>query len=104
VEAGLKKLGSSLFYPNEYKPLLRKAGFAHITETKNGAPTNACYPGKWMRRVGDMMVNNWKSILKPLTMPIFTTALDWTPEQVEALLAEVRKEIGDTRIHSFMTL
>ncbi|RFU24243.1 hypothetical protein B7463_g12096, partial [Scytalidium lignicola] len=100
----LRKLGSSLFYPTEYKALLQDAGFEGISETKNGAPTNACYPGKRLQKVGTMMTANWKAILEPLTMPVFTGALGWTPEQVKSLLLEVRNEIDDTRYHSFMTL
>lgn len=101
---GLKTLGSSLEYPTEYKAVLEKVGFERVIETKNGAPTNACYPGKKLQRMGNLMTANWKSVLEPLTMPIFTSALGWTPEQVNALLVDVRREVSDTRYHSFMTL
>ncbi|KAJ9143406.1 TAM domain methyltransferase [Pleurostoma richardsiae] len=104
LTTGLDKLGSSLYYPKEYKSLLRKAGFERITETKNAAPTNACYPGKRIEKVGSLMTANWNAIIEPLTMPVFTGALGWTQEQVKSFLVDVRKEIGDTRYHSFMTL
>ena len=103
-KTGLKKLGSSLFYPLEYKAVLQKAGFERVTETKNGAPTNACYPGKQLQKFGGMMTSNWQAVIEPLTTPVFTAALNWTEPQVKSLLADVRKEIGDTRYHSFMTL
>ncbi|KUI56160.1 hypothetical protein VP1G_03451 [Cytospora mali] len=84
---GLKDLGSSLYYPTQYKPLLQKVGFENITETKNGAPTNACYPGKKLRKIGNMMTQNWIAILEPLTSPVLTNGLGWTPEDVKTLLA-----------------
>lgn len=104
IGVGLRNLGSSLYYPNEYKPLLRKAGFENIHETRNGALTNPCYPGRRLQKVGAMMTTNWRTILEPLTMPVFTNALGWTEDEVRALCKEVNREIGDTRYHSFMTL
>lgn len=101
---GLKELGSSLYYPTQYKHLLRKVGFENITETKNGVPTNACYPGKKLRKIGNMMAQNWIAILEPLTSPVMTDGLGWPPEDIKTLLTSVKKEIPDTRYHSYMTL
>ncbi|KAH8804360.1 hypothetical protein F5884DRAFT_405558 [Xylogone sp. PMI_703] len=104
LREGLRKLGSSIFYPSQYRPLLQRTGFEGISETKHDAPTNACYPGNRLQKIGNMMTDNWKAIIEPLTMPVFTGALGWTPEQVKTLVDDVRNEIGDTRYHSFMTL
>lgn len=104
IRQGLKDLGSSLYYPTQYKPLLLKAGFENVTETKNGAPTNACYPGKKLRKIGNMMTQNWIAILEPLTTPVLMNGLGWSVEDVEKLVASVKREIPDTRYHSYMTL
>ena len=104
LHQGLHALGSSVHYVTQYRSLLRKAGFEKIVETKNAAPTNPCYPGKSLQKVGTMMTSNWMAVIEPLTIPVFTSALGWTPDQTHALLAEVKSEIGDTRYHSFMTL
>ncbi|KAI3395543.1 hypothetical protein diail_1205 [Diaporthe ilicicola] len=101
---GLKDLGSSLFYPTQYKPLLEKVGFESITETKYGAPTNACYPGKKLQKIGNMMTQNWNTIIEPLTLSIFIDGLGWSADDVKKLLLNVKREIPDTRYHSFMTL
>ncbi|KAL4731599.1 hypothetical protein ACLX1H_000574 [Fusarium chlamydosporum] len=104
LEEGLQSFGTTLKYPEKFKSLLQDAGFEPIIETRNGAPTNACYPGKKLQRIGHLMTQNWLLILEPLTMPVFTQGLGWTTEQVKALLTEVRREIGNTKYHSFMTL
>ncbi|KAI1070908.1 hypothetical protein LB507_011059 [Fusarium sp. FIESC RH6] len=104
LEEGLQNFGTTLHYPEKFKPLLQETGFEPIIETRNGAPTNACYPGKKLQRIGHLMTQNWLLIIEPLTMPVFTQGLGWTPDQVHALLAEVRKEISNTKYHSFMTL
>ncbi|KAM0396978.1 hypothetical protein ACHAQC_004505 [Fusarium culmorum] len=104
LEEGLQSFGATMLYPETFKSLLQKTGFEPVIDTRNGAPTNACYPGKKLQRIGHLMTQNWLLILEPLSMPVFTQGLGWTPEQVQALLAEVRREIGNTKYHSFMTL
>ncbi|QKD57568.2 S-adenosyl-L-methionine-dependent methyltransferase [Fusarium oxysporum Fo47] len=104
LEQGMRSFGTTLYYPNKFKPLLQETGFEHIIETRNGAPTNACYPGKRLQRIGHLMTQNWLLVLEPLTMPVFTQALGWSPDQVKSFLVDVRKEIGNTQYHSFMTL
>ncbi|KAF4963479.1 hypothetical protein FSARC_8528 [Fusarium sarcochroum] len=104
LEQGMHNFGTTLYYPRNFKPLLQETGFEHIIETRNGAPTNACYPGKKLQRIGHLMTQNWLLILEPLSMPVFTQALGWTPDEVKTFLAEVRREIGNTQYHSFMTL
>ncbi|KAF4990486.1 hypothetical protein FGRMN_8443 [Fusarium graminum] len=104
LEQGMRNMGTSVKYPNKFKPLLQEIGFERIIETRNGAPTNSCYPGKKLQRIGHLMTQNWLLILEPLTMPVFTQALGWSPDQVKKFLSDVRKEIGNTKYHSFMTL
>lgn len=101
---GLKDLGSSLYYPTQYKPLLEKVGFENITVTKYGAPTNACYPGKKLQKIGAMMTKNWNAIIEPLTLSVFIDGLGWSADDVKKFVLSVKREIPDTRYHSFMTL
>ncbi|KAK2469366.1 hypothetical protein H9L39_19083 [Fusarium oxysporum f. sp. albedinis] len=104
LEQGMHNFGTTLYYPNKFKPFLQEIGFEHIIETRNGAPTNACYPGKKLQRIGHLMTQNWLLILEPLTIPVFTQALGWSPDEVKSFLVDVRKEISNTQYHSFMTL
>ena len=36
-----------------------------------------------------------------LTLALFTRLLEWTPEQVEVFLVDIRKEFKDRRIHAY---
>lgn len=101
--AGLQRLGSSVFFPLQYKPVLEQAGFVQIEERKHASPNNACYPGKRLQRIGTLMAKMWLDVLEPISVPVFG-ALGWTPSQLSALLKEVYKEVGDTKYHSYMTL
>lgn len=51
-----------------------------------------------------MMTQNWIAILEPLTTPVLINGLGWSVEDVEKLVANVKREIPDTRYHSYMTL
>lgn len=103
LRQGIQRLGSSVYYPLRYKERLLDAGFTNVTEVKNAAPNNACYPGKRIQRIGNRMVRCWMMVLEPVSVPIFH-ALGWSQTALDLLLDEVKKEIVDTRNHSYMTL
>ncbi|KAF4340733.1 hypothetical protein FBEOM_5337 [Fusarium beomiforme] len=98
LEQGMRNFGTTLKYPEKFKPLLQEAGFERVIETRHGAPTNACYPGKKLQRIGHLMTQNWLSILEPLTMPVFTQGLGWSPDQVKRFLSDVKKEIANGQL------
>ncbi|KAI5926533.1 S-adenosyl-L-methionine-dependent methyltransferase [Camillea tinctor] len=104
IQKGMHKIGKSITYPLEYKNALRKAGFSNITERKYAVPVNTWPPGKQLQRIGTMMTTNFLTIIEVLSLPIFTEILGWSRQAFEALLVDVRKDVGDPRIHSFMTL
>ncbi|KAF5593882.1 uncharacterized protein FSUBG_9655 [Fusarium subglutinans] len=59
MEQGMRNFGTTLKYPEKFKPYLQEAGFERVIETRHGAPTNACYPGKKLQRIGHLMTQNW---------------------------------------------
>ncbi|KAI1500736.1 hypothetical protein F5X99DRAFT_230062 [Biscogniauxia marginata] len=84
--------------------MLRKAGFSNITERKYAVPINTWPPGRHVQKMGSMMTTNFLTIIDVLSLPIFTEILGWSRQALESLLVDVKKEVGDPRIHSFMTL
>ncbi|KAI1634786.1 S-adenosyl-L-methionine-dependent methyltransferase [Biscogniauxia mediterranea] len=94
----------SLYHAADYKNVLRKAGFVNITERKYAVPVNTWPPGKQLQRIGTMMTTNYMTIIEALSLPIFTEILGWSRQAFDSLLVDVKKDIGDPRIHSFMTL
>ncbi|KAI0526402.1 S-adenosyl-L-methionine-dependent methyltransferase [Xylaria bambusicola] len=103
--SGLLELGRSVHFPLQYRSLLTEVGFKNVTERKYAVPMNPWPPGKSLQRLGSMMNLNVSKILEPMSMPIFTEALGWTPEAVKSLLAEVLKELADAdHVHAYLTL
>ncbi|KAJ2999177.1 hypothetical protein NUW58_g88 [Xylaria curta] len=101
---GLERLRTSVYYPLAYKGLLTEVGFKNVTERKYAVPLNPWPPGRQLQKIGSMMALNINTILEPMSTPIFTGVLGWTPEDLESLLAEVRRELADVKMHAFMTL
>jgi hypothetical protein len=104
VSTGSQNLGMPLTYSTKYKHELKKLGFERITERKYAVPINSWTPNQGLKRVGDLMTTNLLMAIDIITMPVFTQGLGWPQEAVETLLEDVRKEVGDTRLHSFTTL
>ncbi|KAI1203250.1 S-adenosyl-L-methionine-dependent methyltransferase [Nemania serpens] len=101
---GLKEIGQTVYYPLQYKRLLTETGFKNVTERKYAVPVNPWPPGKQLQRIGSMMAMNINTLIEPLSMPVFTKVLGWSPEALQSLLAEVREEIADVNIHAYMNL
>jgi hypothetical protein len=51
-----------------------------------------------------MEMQNLLEVAHGITMSVFTRALGWKAEDVEALLAEVRENLQDRRIHTYIPL
>ncbi|KAI1396891.1 S-adenosyl-L-methionine-dependent methyltransferase [Hypoxylon fuscum] len=101
---GIKKLGRSLFYILEYKTLLEQAGFQNIVELKFAVPTNTWPPGRQSQKIGALQRTNTLQVIDVFSFEVFTQGLGWTQEALDKLLTEVRKDIENTRIHSYSTL
>ncbi|KAI1387973.1 uncharacterized protein F4822DRAFT_298117 [Hypoxylon trugodes] len=97
-------MGRSIFYVLDYKPMLEKTGFQNIVELKYAIPTNAWAPGKQSQKIGTLQRTNVLQVLDVYSLAIFTQGLGWSKEAIEKLLAETRKDIENTRIHSYTTL
>lgn len=101
---GLRILGTTIKYPLKYKDMLKESGFVNITERKFSLPLNAWPPSEKLQNLGAMMTDNMIAIIDALTFPVFMLAYGWSHAAIETLLAEVRKEWTDTRLHIFTTL
>ncbi|OTB12111.1 hypothetical protein K445DRAFT_25941 [Daldinia sp. EC12] len=101
---GLQKLGRSLFYILEYKALLEQTGFQNIVELKYAVPTNTWAPGKQYQRIGARQRANTLEVIDVYSRGVLTQGLGWSDQMVDKLLSEARKDIDNTRIHSFSTL
>ncbi|KAI9752002.1 MAG: bifunctional farnesyl-diphosphate farnesyltransferase/squalene synthase [Chaenotheca gracillima] len=77
----------------------RDAGFQNVTVHKYKCPIGPWPKDKELRTIGA-----WNSLavgegLEGFTVRLYTTLLGWKPEEVQVLLANVRKNLNDPKIH-----
>jgi hypothetical protein len=101
---GVKKIGRDPLSPLRLNGLLRDAGFVNITERRLPIPTSPWPKGRRDKVLGAMEMQNLLEVAHGITMSVFTRALGWKAEDVEALLAEVRENLQDRRIHTYIPL
>ncbi|KAI8956899.1 S-adenosyl-L-methionine-dependent methyltransferase [Daldinia sp. FL1419] len=101
---GLRKMGKSLFYILEYKAMLKQVGFENVIELKYAVPTNTWAPGRQYQRIGARQKANTLEVIDIYSRSVLTQGLGWSDQAVDRLLSEARKDIDNTRIHSFSTL
>jgi hypothetical protein len=78
-----------------------KVGFTNIVETRFKWPSN-CWPkDKKYKGLGAWNNENTRLVLESVTFAPLTRGLDWTIEEVNVLLANVRKELNDPNIHAY---
>ncbi|KAI1077204.1 S-adenosyl-L-methionine-dependent methyltransferase [Whalleya microplaca] len=101
---GAQKLGKSLTFITDYKNVLERVGFDNVTELKYAVPTNAWAPGKQNQKIGALQKQNTLQVIDIFSLGVFTQGLGWSKETLDKLLVDVRKDIENTRIHSYSTL
>lgn len=98
---GGRKLGRDLLAPRRYKHMMEEARFVNVTEERLVIPGNAWPRGKEMKKLGLWQMTNFLDGIHAVTMTIFTKGLGMSPEEVELLLVDVRRDIKDLGIHFY---
>ncbi|SPJ83519.1 related to methyltransferase [Fusarium torulosum] len=95
------KLGRPYIPTKELKEIMDKVGFTNIVETRFKWPSN-CWPkDKKYKELGAWNNENTNLVLESITFAPLTRGLDWTIEEVNVLLVNVRKELNDPNIHAY---
>ena len=105
IHAALQALGVDFHATLKLEQMMRDAGFVNVQRHEYHIPI-----GTWPRNKALKMVGlYWRTILtnglEAIAMATLTRGLNWTYEQVRALLAETEKAYVDTmRVHADMRL
>ncbi|KAM5527186.1 hypothetical protein FOXYSP1_20455 [Fusarium oxysporum f. sp. phaseoli] len=95
------KLGRPYIPTKELKEIMDKVGFTNIVETRFKWPSN-CWPkDKKYKELGAWNNENTNLVLESITLAPLTRGLNWTIEEVNVLLVDVRKELNDSNIHAY---
>lgn len=102
IGEALAAFGIKMHSPEDNPARLAQAGFQGIRHLIDKVPI-----GPWPRDPKMKMIGLYSRVtgmegLQGIAMGPLTRGLHWTPQEVEALLVDVRRDLMDTRIHSYV--
>ena len=98
------KMGRHGTVAAHFKRQIAEAGFVDVVERKFALPSNPWPKGEREKMLGFMQMTNISDGLQGMTMSLFTKVLGWSVEQIEALVADVRNDLRNTKIHVYYVL
>lgn len=100
IVGGLKIFGKELA-AKHYKQYMLDAGFVDVVEVQFIWPQNTWPKDKKLKELGRWHLANSLDGLEGYSMAICTRAHGMSPEEVQLLMMDVRKDMKDKSIHSF---
>ncbi|KAH7141616.1 S-adenosyl-L-methionine-dependent methyltransferase [Dactylonectria macrodidyma] len=106
LQEGFARGGHPLNTALSYKDWLPDAGFVDVVEVKQKWPLNGWPKDPKYKQIGLWTHENGMQALEPLSLAIFTRSkeaggLGWSIEDLQLLLAGVRKDFKNVGIHSY---
>lgn len=86
---------------NKFKRWYEQAGFVDVQEKVFKLPMNGWARDRHLKYLGKMQEENWLSGLSGLSMAHFSRILNWSKEEIEVYLVNVRKAIQDKSVHAY---
>ncbi|KAL8990840.1 MAG: hypothetical protein Q9177_000606 [Variospora cf. flavescens] len=87
----------------DYLAWFEKAGFVDIQQVEFKAPTNPWPKNKVLKEAGKFQLLAHVEGLEGVSLGLLTRGLEWKAEEVKVLMAKVRPELKDRKIHSYQT-
>lgn len=86
----------------DIKSWMEQAGYVDIHEHISKIPIGPWPKDKRLKRIGQWWLANWLSGLQGFSLKLFSTdGLKWSREEIEVMLAEVRKSFSMKEVHSY---
>ncbi len=96
-----KLVGQDLSNPDKYAEWMNAAGFVNVQHILFKWPANPWPVDQKHKTLGLWTLANTLDGIEGFTMAMFTRVLGWQPEDVQAFLANVRKDCKDRHIHNY---
>ncbi|KAL1892379.1 hypothetical protein Sste5346_007117 [Sporothrix stenoceras] len=104
IGEGLGKFGVKIYSPEDNPARLEAAGFVDIRHSIDKVPVGTWPKDPNMKMIGLYNRSTVYDGLHGITMGPLTRGLKWTPEEVELFLVRVRKDLMNSRIHSYVNM
>jgi hypothetical protein len=98
------KHGIDLSAPCRYKEMMEKVGFVDVVETKIEWPIGTWAKSRYHKMIGAWFQKDLLSGVEGMCMGLFTRVLTMEKEKVDELVADVKRDMQDKRIHCYQDL
>ncbi|UQC80174.1 methyltransferase domain-containing protein [Colletotrichum lupini] len=95
-----EKLGRPYIDPKSLN--LKAAGFVDVSITTFKWPLNEWPKDPKYKQLGRIQLENGTTGMEAFTMAAFTRAYEWSPEEVNVFLVDVRNDLRNKAIHAYM--
>jgi hypothetical protein len=103
ISAFLKR-GIDLSSPCRYKEMMEKVGFVDVVETKIEWPIGTWAKGRYHKMIGAWFQRDLLAGVEGMCMGLFTRVLAMEKKEVDELVADVKRDMQDKRIHCYQDL
>lgn len=104
IREAAEKFGRAFVPCPELKSLLDDVGFEDVVLDRFKWPSNPWPKEPHYKRIGEWNFHNFVDAAEALAMAPLTRGHNWTKEEVQVFLVGVRKDMRDTKAHSYMPM
>ena len=101
IMKGAAKIGRDWHCTPKYAEWFQEVGFEEVVENKFAWPVGTWPKGKKQKTMGLWALTNGLEGAPAIGMACLTRSLGMPPEEVEVLLAELRREMKGRSVHSY---
>ncbi|QDS72871.1 hypothetical protein FKW77_007448 [Venturia effusa] len=103
IECG-EVFGKSFGIAEHTEELMKKAGFVNVRYQTFKWPIGPWPKDPGLKRIGAYNRMAWEDGMEGWAIYLFTNYLGWKKEEVDILIARVRKELRDSKIHAYQNI
>lgn len=103
IVKGASKTGRPWSNAPHYKRWMEEIGFEDVVERRFYLPTSPWPKGRYFKTVAAYFQEDLLTGLEAISLKVLSL-LGWTPEEIQVLLVDVRKDLRDTNIHAFINM
>lgn len=101
ITKAAEMIGTPLDKPWSYRKWMEEAGFINVKQVIHFLPTNMWPKDEKLKELGTWQMVNVLEGLEGFSLALFTKTLGWSREELEILLAAVRKDVQNRKIHAY---
>ncbi|KAI9711592.1 MAG: hypothetical protein M1820_002157 [Bogoriella megaspora] len=100
IVEGIKSLGLEPEPGPKLETWVREAGFINVAHHLLPIPVGDWPKDKKLKQIGKADLLQFLDGLDAISLRVFTTTRGWKPEEVQVLLADVRRTLKDRGVHA----